>query len=79
MRRPSNTGKAFGRVVRDVRRIADLSQERLAFRAKVHPTYISQIERGLKSPSLDVVVAIAKALHKRPYQLIKAAEESGAN
>ena len=62
-------------MVRDVRRIADLSQERLAFRAGVHPTYISQIERGLKSPSLDVVVAIAKALSKRPYQLIKAAEE----
>lgn len=67
--------RAFGVVVREVRTRAELSQERLAFRAGVHPTYISQLERGLKSPSLEVVVALARALHEKPHALILAAEE----
>ena len=66
---------AFGRVVRDARLRAELSQERLGFLAKIHPTYVSQLERGLKSPSLEVIAALAKALHQRPHTLIRAAEE----
>lgn len=67
--------QAFGRVVHDARLRAKLSQERLAFLAKIHPTYVSQLERGLKSPTLEVVAALAKALHQRPHALIRAAEE----
>jgi transcriptional regulator with XRE-family HTH domain len=48
----------------------------LGFRAKVHPTYISQLERGLKSPSLDVIAALAKALSIKPHALIRSAEEA---
>jgi transcriptional regulator with XRE-family HTH domain len=66
---------AFGRVIKAERLGAKLSQEQLAFRAKVHPTYISQLERGLKSPTLEVIAAIAKALKQRPYALIRAAEQ----
>ncbi len=67
--------RAFGQVVREERLRAKLSQEQLAFRAKIHPTYVSQLERGLKSPTLEVVAAIAKALHQRPHALIRAAEQ----
>lgn len=75
MKRRKALTTAFGQVVREARANAGLSQEKLAFRAGVHPTYISQIERGLKSPSLDVVSAIAKALHERPSALLKLSEE----
>jgi transcriptional regulator with XRE-family HTH domain len=66
---------AFGQVVRAERLRAKLSQEQLAFRAKIHPTYVSQLERGLKSPTLEVIAALAKALHQRPYALIRVAED----
>jgi transcriptional regulator with XRE-family HTH domain len=75
MARRKVLSKAFGSVVRDARTRAELSQERLAFRAGIHPTYLSQVERGLKSPTLEVVAALAKALHERPHVLIQAAEE----
>jgi transcriptional regulator with XRE-family HTH domain len=76
MRRRKVLTQAFGRVVREARVRAGMSQERLAFRASVHPTYISQLERGLKSPSIEVVASIAKALRERPHVLIKAAEDA---
>lgn len=39
-----------------------ISQEELADLAGLHRTYISQIERGLKSPSLRSLGQIADAL-----------------
>lgn len=50
-----------------------ISQEELAFRAEVHRTYISQIERGLKSPSLSVIVRLAQALELAPSELVERA------
>jgi transcriptional regulator with XRE-family HTH domain len=52
----------LGRVIAERRRNAGLSQEALAFRCKLHPTYISQLERGLKSPTVRVLRAIAEAV-----------------
>jgi transcriptional regulator with XRE-family HTH domain len=75
MKRRKALTAAFGQVVREARAKAGISQEKLAFLAGVHPTYVSQVERGLKSPSLDVVSAIAKALHERPSSLLKRSEE----
>jgi len=67
--------KAFGLVLREARARAELTQERLAFKAGIHPTYLSQVERGLKSPSLEVVAALARALRERTHVLIQAAED----
>jgi transcriptional regulator with XRE-family HTH domain len=66
---------AFGRVIQAERLRHELSQERLAFLAKIHPTYVSQLERGLKSPTLEVIARLAKALHVRPHTLIRQAED----
>ena len=74
MRRRTLT-KAFGMVLRAARAEAGLSQERLAFKAGIHPTYLSQLERGVKSPTLDVVAGLAKALHQRAHVLVEAAEK----
>jgi len=54
--------KRFGEVVRRRRHALGISQEELADRSGLHRTYISQIERGLKSASLKAIVALAKAL-----------------
>lgn len=52
-----------------------LSQEQLAEKAGVHRTYISLLERNLKSPTLDVLLRICKALEIRPSELLRRLEE----
>lgn len=68
----------FGVVLQQYRQVAGISQEELAHRAGLHRTYISQLERGLKSPTLDVVFTLAPAL-KVPAKkfLADICEESG--
>ena len=67
-------GRAFGQVVRDRRLQARLSQEALAERADLTRNYISELERGLKSPTLATVEALAQALESRASLLVRAAE-----
>ncbi|MDR0784372.1 MAG: helix-turn-helix transcriptional regulator, partial [Treponema sp.] len=57
------------------RKNSNLSQEKLAELANIHRTYISQIERGLKSPTLEVVFSICNALSTRPSEFIKGIED----
>lgn len=66
--------KVLGRVIADARRSAGLSQEALAFRCDLHPTYISQLERGLKSPTVRALLAIADAMGTKASTLLLAAE-----
>jgi len=52
----------FGSVVRERRNYLRISQEELADRAGLHRTYITDIERGARNPSLKSIEKIAKAL-----------------
>ena len=67
----------LGRVLAEQRRRKGLSQEALAYRCKLHPTYISQLERGLKSPTIRVLITLSAALDVRPSDLLRAVEERG--
>jgi XRE family transcriptional regulator, regulator of sulfur utilization len=49
----------FGMEVARLRKRLGISQEELAFRAAVHGTYISQLERGFKSPTLHVMLKLS--------------------
>ncbi len=53
---------ALGGEIRSLRRERGLSAVALARRCGVSPSLISQVERGLTAPSLEVLWAIAKAL-----------------
>jgi len=53
---------AFGSNLRRERETKKLTQEKLAEKADLDPTYISGIERGVRNPSLLSIVRIAKAL-----------------
>jgi transcriptional regulator with XRE-family HTH domain len=61
-------GQRFAESLREARGKAEISQEELAERAGLHRTYISQLERGLKSPTLDVIVALARGLRITPLE-----------
>ena len=52
----------IGHRIRAAREIRGLSQEQLAERAKINNSFLSQIERGLKAPSLKTLNAIGIAL-----------------
>ncbi|NJN72236.1 MAG: helix-turn-helix transcriptional regulator [Limnothrix sp. RL_2_0] len=62
--------KKFGCAVKKRRTELALSQEELAFRSNLHRTYISDIERGSRNPSLKNIFKIAKALEISVSQLL---------
>ena len=52
----------LGEFIRSQREVARISVRRLAELAEVSNPYLSQIERGLRKPSADILQQIAKAL-----------------
>ncbi|MES2290279.1 MAG: helix-turn-helix transcriptional regulator [Pseudomonadota bacterium] len=52
----------LGSNLRKLRKAKKLSQEAFADDAGIHRTYISDIERGARNPTITVVETIAKAL-----------------
>jgi transcriptional regulator with XRE-family HTH domain len=61
----------FGASVRRVRKEYDWTQEDLADRAGLTTTYVGQVERGDKVPSLTVVLKLAFALEVLPAELLE--------
>src|SRR5438477_5800101 len=52
----------LGEFIREQRRVARLSLRKLSELAGISNPYLSQIERGLRKPSADILQQIAKAL-----------------
>lgn len=52
----------FGRRLRELRQSRDLTQEALAEAADLSGNYISDLELGLKVPSLTIIVRLSQAL-----------------
>lgn len=63
--------KLFGSNVRKYRLNRNLSQEKLAELSGLHRTYISAVERGVRSISLDNIQKISIALSIEVYRLFK--------
>jgi transcriptional regulator with XRE-family HTH domain len=63
--------RLLGESVRSKRNKAKFSQEKLAERAALSTVFISRVERGKESPSVDSLVKIAKALNVRVSDLVK--------
>jgi transcriptional regulator with XRE-family HTH domain len=61
----------LGLNVRRAREAHELTQEKLAERANLDPTYISGIERGLRNPGIKNIARLAKALGITTAELCK--------
>ena len=61
----------FANNLRTIRRLKDISQETLAFEAEISRAYLSDIERGKRSVSIDVMGKIADALNVNLITLLK--------
>ena len=58
----NRTVEGLGEYLREQRRLAQMSLRQLSDLADVSNPYLSQIERGLRRPSAEVLQQIAKAL-----------------
>ncbi len=63
------SGAAIGEFIRDQREHAHVSLRQLARLAGVSNPYLSQIERGLRKPSAEILQQIAKGLRISAEQL----------
>ena len=63
----------IGEVLRAKRQKLGISQEGLAERAGVDRTYVSILERGLKSPTVETLERICDALGTLPERVIEEA------
>ena len=54
--------KQFGQTIQRLRKYQNLTQEQLGELCDRHPVYISELERGVKSPSLDSILRLSEAL-----------------
>lgn len=52
----------FGHNLRLARKKADLTQQQVAEKAKLHTNYYARVERGEENPSYEVLEKIIKAL-----------------
>lgn len=58
----SELNQRLGNRIRQLRRTSNLTQEQLAELADMNVTFLGQIERGAKSPTVDTLGKIADAL-----------------
>ncbi len=63
--------KAFGIALRDVRKKHGLSQLKVSSLSGLDRTYMSDLERGTKYPSLNTIFRLADAMEISPVELIK--------
>lgn len=70
-----NLHRGLGAAVRKLRQERGWTQEELAEAADLHMTYISDLERGARSPGLTTQQRLANALGVKVWELLKLAED----
>lgn len=63
--------KILGRNVREHRKRLGMSQEELALEAEMKRSYVSDLERGTRNPSVKAVGRLAQALKVNPAELLR--------
>src|ERR1700741_2797068 len=73
MKKPKTSPSAretFGENLRRARRLKDVSQEELAFRADLSRSYVSEVERGARNVSIDNMELLALAIEMPLMDLV---------
>lgn len=66
-----NFNQFVGKKIAEFRKLKNLSQEKLAFKANIDRTYMSSIERGKRSISLAIAIKLSSALEIDLLKLIE--------
>ncbi len=67
--------KAFGLALREIRVSRQISQEELAFNSGFDRTYVSMVERGVRSPTIRSLVQFAEALQVPASEIVARMEK----
>lgn len=62
--------KRIGTRIRKARKARNWTFEALAEKSKLHPTYVSSIERGERNPTIGTLEKIARALGVRIVEFL---------
>ena len=65
---------AFGKVIREMRLDAGLTQEQLGLEAGLRRTFVSLLELGQQQPSLTTLFKIAPALGVKASEIVRRTE-----
>jgi len=65
----------FGSVLREVRNSKKLSQEELADNSNLDRTYISMLERGIKTPTIQTIFQICNSMSVDPSIIVQKIQE----
>ncbi len=68
------TASAFGKVIRELRGEAGLTQEQLGFEADLRRTFVSTLELGQQQPTLMTIFKLSKALKIPASKIIELVE-----
>lgn len=60
----------LGEELRSAREAAKMTQEQLAYEAEIDRTYISELENNKKSPTLDVLLRLCRALGVKASEIV---------
>lgn len=71
MTKTAPEGVIFGRRLRELRIARDMTQRQLADACGSNSPFISNLERGVKVPSLTMILRLAEALGCRVYDVVK--------
>ncbi len=63
--------KLLGENVRRYRKLADISQEELSLRTGIKRSYISDLERGTRNPTVRVLGQLAEGLEVEAFVLLQ--------
>jgi transcriptional regulator with XRE-family HTH domain len=63
--------QALSSNIKRLRKEQGISQEKLALKADVDRSYMSQLERCLANPSIDALLRISNALEVAPSELLQ--------
>jgi len=69
--------RKFGKVIKNLRIEKKISQEKLALDSNIDRTYISDIEKGERNVSLDIIWRLANTLQISLSDLFKKIEDYG--
>lgn len=62
---------AFGRLLKEQRKISQFTQADLSLRSGIAKSFVSRMERGLACPTIDTIFKIANAFDVQPEALVK--------
>lgn len=66
--------QAFGQALREARTKRGLSQEEAAAVGGIDRAYYGHLERATKTPTIDMIWRVSKAVDRKPSQLVSRAE-----